>query len=84
MAIARHWEPESHDNTQKEVATDRAQVEQQANDVFGELSARLTQENRSIVFLRGSLTEVQREAQAEANVAHTATQKTGFVESAAK
>ena len=53
--------------TRKEVATARAKIEQQANDVFSELNARVSQEANAMAVLRGSLTQAQREAQAEAS-----------------
>ena len=53
--------------TLKKVAAAKALIEQQANDVFSELNVRVSQEANAMALLRGSLTQAQREAQAEAS-----------------
>ena len=63
------------------MATARASNEQQANDIFNELKARVSQEANATAVLRGSLTQAQREAPAEACELYAATKKTGNVES---
>ena len=63
-----------------EVASARAQIEQEANDVFGELNKRFSQETAVMAALRGTLTQAQKEAQAEVIQLQAATQKTGQVE----
>lgn len=81
---AREWELSSHDQTLLEVADARNTIEQQANDVFNELNARIRQEASYLQQVKSNLANAQHEAQAESRERQAAADKISQVESAAQ